>query len=72
MHLFTDFVLLANGLFVWFIEYSSEATASSSFVNKFDLLFNGYRIFLIAFIIVKFVILIGEIILSSNRMNKIY
>ena len=53
------------------IEYSSEATASSPFVSKFDLLFNGYRIFLIAFIIVKFVILIGEIILSSHRMNAI-
>ena len=64
MHLFTDFILLLNGLFVWLIEYSSEATSSSSLVNNLDPFFYGYRIFLIVYIIVKFVILIGEIILS--------
>ena len=72
MHLFTDFTLLLNGLFVWLIEYASEATTSSSLVNKFDLFFNGYKIFLMLYIVAKFVILIGEIVISQHRMNKIY
>ena len=64
MHMFTDLILLMNGIFVWLIEYSSEATRSSSLLNKFDSLFYGYKIFLIVFVILKFVLIFGETILS--------
>ena len=64
MHMFTDLILLMNGIFVWLIEYSSEATRSSSLLNKFDSFFYGYKVFIISYIVVKFVILIGETILS--------
>ena len=64
MHIFTDLILLMNGVFVWLAEYASEATSGSPFLNKFDSFFYGYRIFLIVYIIVKFVILIGETIVS--------
>ena len=60
MHVFTDLILLMNGIFVWLAEYASEATSGSPMLNKFDSFFYGYRIFLIVYIIVKFVILIGE------------
>ena len=72
MHLLSDLILLINGIFVWMIEYASEAKLSSSLVNKLDFLFYCYRIFLIVYIILKFVILIGEIVVSQYRMNMIY
>ena len=72
MHIFTDLILLVNGIFVWLAEYASEATSSSPLLNKFDKFFYGYRVFLIVYIIVKFVILIGETVLSQYRINRIY
>ena len=53
-----------NGIFVCLAEYASETTSGSPLLNKFDKFFYGYRIFLIVYIIVKFVILIGETIVS--------
>ena len=64
MHIFSDLILLMNGIFFWLAEYASEATSGSPMLNKFDKFFYGYRIFLIVYIIVKFVILIGETIVS--------
>ena len=64
MHVFTNLILLISGIFVWLAEYASEATSSSPLLDKFDKFFYGYRIFLIAYIIVKFVILIGETIVN--------
>ncbi len=71
MHLLSDLILLINGIFVWMIEYASEAKLSSSLVNKLDFLFYCYRIFLIVYIILKFVILIGEIVVSSQKVDGI-
>ena len=64
-------ILLINGIFIWLIEYTSEANSSSSLLSKFDTFFYGYRIFLIMYVIIKFMVLLGEIVLSSYRMNKI-
>ena len=72
MHVFTDLILLMNGIFVWLAEYASKATSGSPMLNKFDKFFYGYRIFLITYIIFKFAILIGETVLSQYRTNKIY
>ena len=72
MHIFTDLILLMNGIFVCLAEYASEATSSSPMLNKFDKFFYGYRIFLIVYIILKFVILIGETVISQYRINRIY
>lgn len=36
MHIFADLILLLNGMFLFLVEYSSEATSNSQLVNKFD------------------------------------
>ena len=64
MHIFADLILLINGIFVWLIEYASEIASGYPLVHKFDQFFYGYRIFLIVYVVMKFVVLIGEIVLS--------
>lgn len=66
-HLICDLFLLCNGAFVMVLVLSSQADNGSWLMRKIDFYYSSYRNYLIAYLCLKFAILLIEITVSRRR-----
>lgn len=70
-HFVVDVLLLLNGCLALLLEQASLSTLSSQWVSRFDTLYQLGRIYLIFYLVFKFVVLLAEVQVYRNRTNNI-